>query len=112
MELEALRQSLPEIQKAGAALIAISPMREPYLRQMAGKNHLAFDLLRDQGNTDAGEFGLVFSLPQDLRELYKTFGIDLMRFNGDDSREIRRWSKGNHPQRGYKPGLHRASGSG
>ena len=76
---------MPEIQKESATLVAISPMREPYLRQMAEKNHLSFDLLRDPGNAVAGKFGLVFSLPQDLRDLYKTFGIDLARFNGDDS---------------------------
>jgi len=85
MELEALQQSLPEIQATGAALVAISPMREPYLKQMAEKNHLAFDLLRDEGNAVAAKFGLVFRLPQDLSEVYKTFGTDLARFNGDDS---------------------------
>jgi peroxiredoxin len=85
MELEALQQSLPEIQKEGAALVAISPMREPYLRQMAEKHHLQFDLLRDQGNAVAAKFGLVFAFPQDLRDLYKSFGSDLGRFNGDDS---------------------------
>ena len=85
MELEALAQSLPEIQKEGATLVAISPMREPYLKQMAEKHHLTFDLLRDQGNEVAREFGLVFFLPEDLRELYKSFGSDLARFNGDDS---------------------------
>jgi len=85
MELEALQQVLPEMQALHATLIAISPMREAFLKQMAEKNHLAFDLLRDQGNTVAETFGLRFSLPQDMRELYKTFGVDLSRFNGDDS---------------------------
>jgi len=85
MELETLQQSLPEMQATGAALLAISPMREPYLKQMAEKNHLEFDLLRDEGNAVAAKFGLVFRLPQDLSEVYKTFGTDLARFNGDDS---------------------------
>jgi len=85
MELEALQQSLPEIRAAGANVVAISPQREAYLRQMADKNHLEFDLLRDEGNVVAGQFGLVFSLPADLREVYTTFGVDLARFNRDDS---------------------------
>jgi len=52
---------------------------------MAQKHHLEFDLLRDEHNVIAGKLGLVFSLPEDLREVYKTLGIDLSRFNGDDS---------------------------
>ncbi len=85
MELEALQESLQEIKATGATLVAVSPMREPYLRQMAEKNHLEFDLLRDEGNVVSAKFGLVFRLPDDLIELYKTFGADLVRFNGDDS---------------------------
>ena len=85
MELEALQKRLSEIHATGATLVAISPMREPYLRQMAEKNHLEFDLLRDEGNAVAAKFGLVFRLPDELIELYKTFGADLARFNGDDS---------------------------
>jgi peroxiredoxin len=85
MELEALQESLPEIQATGATLVALSPQREPFLRQMAEKNHLGFDLLRDEGNLVAAKFGLVFQLPADLREVYLKFGVDLSRFNGDES---------------------------
>jgi peroxiredoxin len=42
-------------------------------------------VLPDKGNHLASEFGLVFTLPDDLRELYSKYGIDLERFNGDDS---------------------------
>lgn len=85
MELEALQQSLPEIQAQGAHLVAISPQRQAYLKQMAEKHHLQFDLLHDEGNAVAKQFGLVFALPPDLHELYASFGVDLARFNGDDS---------------------------
>jgi len=85
MELEALQQSLQEIRTTGASLVAISPMREPFLKQMAEKHHLEFDLLRDEGNAVAAKYGLVFRLPDDLKELYKSFGTDLARVNGEDS---------------------------
>jgi len=85
MELEALQQSLQEIRTTGASLVAISPMREPFLKQMAEKHRLEFDLLRDEGNAVAAKYGLVFRLPDDLKELYKSFGTDLARVNGDDS---------------------------
>ena len=40
---------------------------------------------RTSGNKVASQFGLVFTFPDDLRGLYSNFGIDLERFNGDDS---------------------------
>jgi peroxiredoxin len=42
-------------------------------------------VLSDNGNKVASQFGLVFSLPDDLRGLYSNFGIDLERFNGEDA---------------------------
>jgi peroxiredoxin len=43
----------------------------------------AFEMLRDVGNRVAESYGLVFTLPDDLREIYMKFGIDLARGNGD-----------------------------
>jgi peroxiredoxin len=44
---------------------------------------LALALLRDFGNRVAEAYGLVFTLPDDLREIYLRIGIDLARGNGD-----------------------------
>jgi len=44
---------------------------------------LSFEMLRDFGNRTAEAYGLVFTLPDDLREIYLKFGIDLARGNGD-----------------------------
>ena len=44
---------------------------------------LSFELLRDFGNRVAEAYGLAFTLPDDLREIYLKFGIDLARGNGD-----------------------------
>ena len=41
--------------------------------------------MRDRGNAVARTFGLVFTLPVDLREVYRGFGIDLEKANGDAS---------------------------
>ena len=40
-------------------------------------------MLRDFGNRVTESYGLVFTLPDDLREIYMKFGIDLARGNGD-----------------------------
>lgn len=36
----------------------------------------------------ASEFGLVFDLPDELKTIYKSFGIDLEKFNGDTSWQL------------------------
>ena len=46
---------------------------------------LSLELLRDPGNHVAEAYGLVFTLPEDLRDIYLKFGIDLARGNGDGS---------------------------
>jgi peroxiredoxin len=45
----------------------------------------AYQLLLDRGNEVAGRFRLAFALPEELREVYRKFGIDLAQANGDDS---------------------------
>ncbi len=85
MELEALQEVWPQIKEAGATLVAISPQREQYLHQMAKRHNLTFDILRDKGNEVAAQFGLRFTLPDYLQQLYRKLGADLERFNGDNS---------------------------
>jgi peroxiredoxin len=43
----------------------------------------SFEMLRDFGNEVADKYGLVFTLPDALRDIYLKFGIDLARGNGD-----------------------------
>ena len=52
---------------------------------MAQRHKLAFDVLSDPGNRVASKFGLTFKLPEDLRQVYEKFGIDLKKYNGDES---------------------------
>src|SRR5262249_40465432 len=54
-------------------------------REMRQKLKLNFDILSDRGNQVASQFGLTFSLPDALKGVYQKFGIDLERFNGDNS---------------------------
>ncbi len=42
-------------------------------------------MLSDPGNRVAKKFGLVYKFPQDLKQVYLEFGIDLEKFNGDNS---------------------------
>ena len=63
----------------------ISPQLEKYSKQVAKKHNLTFNVLCDQANRVASQFGLTINLPDDLHKLYAGFGIDLERLNGDDS---------------------------
>lgn len=85
MELVALQDALPEIVAMGATLVAISPELPEHNREVVQRHGLTFELLSDAGNRVARAFGLVFTLPHDLRRVYTSFGIDLATVNGDDS---------------------------
>jgi len=84
MELEALQEKAADIKVQGASLLVISPQLEKYSKSMVQKHNLTFPLLRDENNQLASQFGLAFKLPDDLAGLYRQFGIDLVRYNGND----------------------------
>lgn len=79
---------LDRIKELGASLIAISPESPENLLLTVEKNSLTFQVLSDQGNRIARQFGIVFQLPVDLRPIYASFGIDLVKADGDDSFEL------------------------
>jgi len=83
MELEALQQIHSEVRALGAEIVVITPELERYTRALHKKLNLTFDILTDLHLKTAEQFRLVFTLPDYLRELYKSFGSTLDRFNGD-----------------------------
>ena len=88
IELCVLQQALPEFKSHGARLIAISPQLPDESMSTTEKNELSFPVLSDAGNKVAKEFGLVFTLSEQLRPLYESFNIDLPATNGDKSFEL------------------------
>jgi len=68
--------------------VVLSPQQAKYSKQVAKKNQLTYSVLTDTGNQVAKQFGLVHSLPNNLRELYTKFGLDLVRFNGDEKWQL------------------------
>jgi len=83
LELQALQATLPEIEARGAQVVAISPQTAPNSRKSQRDNHLSFPILSDEKSRVAAAFGLRFSLPDYLVELYKGFKNDLPTFNDD-----------------------------
>ncbi len=83
MELEALQQIHSEARALGAEIVVITPELERYTRALHKKLNLSFDILTDLHLKVAEQFRLVFTLPDYLRELYKSFGSTLDRFNDE-----------------------------
>ena len=68
--------------------MAISPQLPEQSAKIAKRHKLTFDVLSDPGNDYTRQLGLVFKFPKDLEEIYRSFPIDLERFNGDASWEL------------------------
>lgn len=80
-----MQEVLAEIEAAGATLVALSPQLPEFNKKMVDSHKLGFDILSDPGNDYAAKLGLRFSIPANIVEIYRSFGIDLPGNNGDES---------------------------
>ena len=88
IQLRAYQAALPEFTALGAQLVAISPQLPDSSLSTAQTNALSFDVLSDVSNEVAGRFGLVYSLPEELRAALRANNKALPGINGDDSWEL------------------------
>lgn len=88
LQLRAYQRLLPQLNELGATLIAISPQLPDASLSTAERNALDFDVLSDVGNHVARSFGLVYALPDAIREVLRSVGKALPDINGDDSWEL------------------------
>ena len=72
-----------EIEALGARLVAISPQVPDESLSTAEKNELEFEVLSDTNSEVADQYGLTFSLDEDLRPIYKNWGADIAAVNDD-----------------------------
>jgi peroxiredoxin len=83
MELEALEGINSEVRELGAQIVVLTPELERYTRALHKKLNLTFDILTDLHLKTAEQFRLVFTLPDYLRDLYKSFGNALDRLHDE-----------------------------
>lgn len=83
-----MQLTLPDIEALGAQLVTVSPNLPDKSLSTAEKHALTFEVLSDVGNKVARNFGLVFTLSEELRPIYASFGIDIPAFNGNDTFEL------------------------
>lgn len=80
--LRNLQKSLTQIKAAGGNLVAISVENPDNSLSVAKKNELDFTVLSDPNLTVARKFGIVYQLPKETDELYKSKGLDVAEHNG------------------------------
>jgi peroxiredoxin len=80
-----LQQVVGTLKEYGGSIVAITPQQAEASRSLIEKQRISFDLLSDPGNEYAAELGLRFTLPDDLKAVYLSFGNDLVVRNGESS---------------------------
>jgi peroxiredoxin len=88
IQLRAYQSVLPQISALGARLVAISPQLPDNSLDTVNKNTLTFDVLSDVGSEVARSYGLVYSLPDEIRAALRSNNKALPSINGDESWEL------------------------
>ena len=73
---------VPELEKHGATLVAITPHKAEHSLRMVERHGLGFEMLSDPGNAYVAGLGLRFQVPEALKEVYLSLGIDLAESSG------------------------------
>jgi peroxiredoxin len=84
-ELNALAAIAPQIRDAGAALVAVTPEAGGTALRTKVDRRLDFEILCDLDNVLALQCGLVFPVPDDLRQAYLKNGRDFSIIYGNDA---------------------------
>ncbi len=80
-----MQQIVDTLKELGATICAITPQPPEASQPLIEKHKIGFDLLSDHRNEYAEKLGIRFKLPDDLRQVYLSFGNDLAVRNGEDS---------------------------
>ena len=80
-----MQNIVPTLRQHRSTLVALTPQLPAHSLKMVEAHKLDFEILSDPGNAYAAALGLRFELPVELREIYRSFGIDLPAVNGDPS---------------------------
>jgi len=87
-QMEAMNLIVPQIEQAGAALVAISPQTVKQSYFMHDQHKLRFPVLSDASNKLARQFGLTYRVPAAQEAVYRRAFVNLPFTNGDESWEL------------------------
>lgn len=82
-ELKSLHHARPELEYAGAQVIAITPENPDYIRRTLRRNTLDLSVLHDTNSEVARAFGVAIHLSEFMRAFYRSLGLNLSLRNAD-----------------------------
>jgi peroxiredoxin len=85
--LSELEQSLTELTKKGASVIAVTPEIPEYIAKSIEKTKASFPILHDNGLKIMKSYDVAYKLDDKTANKYKRLKIDLNEINGDVNRE-------------------------
>ena len=85
LQLAAYQAILPEIEALGATLIAVSPELPDKALTTQEKSDLKFQVLSDQNQKVADQYGLIFKLTPEVEGYYQA-AFDLNSYNGEEAK--------------------------
>lgn len=86
--LRNLQKNLSQIKAAGGNLVAISVENPDNSLSVAKKNELDFTVLSDPNLETARKFGIVYQMPKETAELYKSRGLNIAEHNQMEKAEL------------------------
>jgi len=86
--LRNLQKNLAQIKAAGGNLVAVSVENPDNSLSVAKKNELGFTVLSDPGLTVARKFGIVYQMPKETDEHYKSRGLNVAEHNQMEKAEL------------------------
>ncbi len=87
-ELADYQESIQQFHLPPTQFLFISPQMQLYSEQLKAEKDFDLTLIADQNNDIARQFGLVYTLDENIRTIYKKIGADLSVINGNDSFEL------------------------
>lgn len=83
MELREYERLKEKFLKSNIDIVAISPEVAKYSKKTKEDNFLSFEILSDENSKVMKEFGIVFTLSNEVKKIYEDFKIDLKEQNGN-----------------------------
>jgi len=88
-EVRALNEAYDQFRQAGIELVVLSPQSLDRTRKQAAAGKLKFSMLADADNEIAKAFGLVYTFPEDLKNIYSSvLNLDIQAINETSSWQL------------------------
>ncbi len=83
--LDTIEESVPEINRLGATVWAVSPQQPEHAADLREKTGVSYELLVDKDNTLADRLALMFTIDPATEETYRTrYKLDVGGYNGSN----------------------------